>query len=238
LHDITRLRQLEQVRKDFVANVSHEIKTPLASIKAFAETLRTGAIDDPANRKEFVEVIEKDADRMTRLVDDLLELSSIESGRRAPNFESIALAECAQGVAVSLAPLAERKQVRIEIRIPNDLPPLRADKGQLRQVLTNLLDNAIKFNKDKGGVTVTASADQRVVTVVVQDTGSGIPAEDLPRIFERFYRVDKARSRELGGTGLGLAIVKHIVDAHGGSVGVESEPGQGATFRFTLPTAA
>lgn len=238
LHDITRLRQLEQVRKDFVANVSHEIKTPLASIKAFAETLRAGAIDDPANRKEFVEVIEKDADSMTRLVDDLLELSSIESGRRAPNFEPIALAECARGVAASLAPLSDRKRVRVNIRIPDDLPPVRADKGQLRQVLTNLLDNAIKFNKDEGDVTVTASAGQRVVTVVVQDTGSGIPGENLPRIFERFYRVDKARSRELGGTGLGLAIVKHIIDAHGGSAGVESKPGQGSTFRFTLPTAA
>ncbi|MEK7232381.1 MAG: ATP-binding protein [Elusimicrobiota bacterium] len=238
LHDITRLRQLEQIRKDFVANVSHEIKTPLASIKAFAETLRTGAIDDPANRKEFVEIIEKDADRMMRLVDDLLELSSIESGRRAPNFEPVALAECAMAVAASLAPLADRKQVRVDIRIPDNLPLLRADNGQLRQVLTNLLDNAIKFNKDEGSVTVKASANQRIVTVVVQDTGSGITAENLPRIFERFYRVDKARSCELGGTGLGLAIVKHIIDAHGGSVGVESKPGQGSTFRFTLPTAA
>ena len=237
LHDITRLRQLEQVRKEFVANVSHEIKTPLASIKAFTQTLRAGANDDPANREEFLEIIEKDVDRLTRLVDDLLELASIESGRRAPNFEPLALAPTARGVAASLAPLADRKRVHVDIRIPEDLPPVRADKGQLRQVLTNLLDNAIKFNKDEGRVTVTASAERHIVTVAVQDTGSGIPAENLPRLFERFYRVDKARSRELGGTGLGLAIVKHIVDAHGGLMSVESAPDRGSTFRFTLPAA-
>jgi len=234
LHDITRLRRLEAVRKDFVASASHELRTPLASIKAFAETLRTGGIEDAAHRMEFVEIIEKDAQRMTRLVDDLLDLSAIESGRRAPKLEQVLLSEALEEVSVSLRPLADRGGVRLDLRVPRGLE-IRADRDQLKQVLTNLMDNAVKFNKEGGEVAVCAAAEAGGVRVSVRDTGTGIPADGLPRIFERFYRVDKARSRELGGTGLGLSIVKHIVEAHGGSVAVESEPGKGSTFHFTLP---
>jgi two-component system phosphate regulon sensor histidine kinase PhoR len=234
LHDITRLRRLEAVRKDFVANASHELRTPLASIKAFAETLRTGGLDDADNRMEFVEAIEKDAERMARLVDDLLDLSSVESGRRAPKLERVALAEALEEVCVSLRPLADRRRVRLELRVPPGLA-VRADRDQLRQVLTNLLDNAVKFNREGGETAVSADAQAGRVRVSVRDTGPGIPEESLPRIFERFYRVDRARSRDLGGTGLGLSIVKHIVEAHGGSVGVESGLGKGSTFWFTLP---
>jgi two-component system phosphate regulon sensor histidine kinase PhoR len=237
LHDITRLRRLEQVRKDFVANVSHELKTPLASIQAAAETLRLGAIEDASHRGEFVEGIEKDARRMARLVSDLLDLSSIESGRRPPEIEPVSLAGVAREAAEALATLAGPKGVSVEVRLPEGLPPVRADKGQLRQVLANLLDNAVKFNRQGGKVLVSARAGAGAVVVSVSDTGLGIPQDSLTRVFERFYRVDKARSRDLGGTGLGLAIVKHIVEAHGGTVSVESEPGRGSEFRFTWPAA-
>ena len=235
LHDITRLRRLEGLRRDFVANVSHEVRTPLASIKAFAETLRSGGVEDVEHRMEFLDAIEKDADRMTRLVEDLLDLSAIESGRRAPRLEPVHLRDAVQEAAAAVMPLAKRKEVKVESLIPGDCPPVRADKDQLGQVLLNLIDNAVKFNKDGGSVTISVSFGEGKSTVTVEDTGRGIPSEDLPRVFERFYRVDKARSRELGGTGLGLAIVKHIVEAHGGEVGVESRLGVGSTFRFSLP---
>jgi two-component system phosphate regulon sensor histidine kinase PhoR len=174
---------------------------------------------------------------MTRLVDDLLELSAIESGSRPPHLEAVSLMRVAGEVTASLKPLAERKQVVLRLEPFHDIPEARADRGQLKQVFTNLLDNAIKYAGDKGTVRITAAAEDGLITVAIQDTGSGIPAEHLPRIFERFYRVDKARSRELGGTGLGLAIVKHIVEAHGGSVAVESAVGRGSTFRFSVPAA-
>ena len=235
LHDITRLRRLEQVRKDFVANVSHELRTPLASIKAFAETLRGGALEDKKTGLEFVETIEKDADRMTRLVDDLLELSALESGRLTPSLEPLSLMEIAREAAESLRPLAEKRRVSLEVRDPGPLPKVLADRGQLRQVFNNLIDNAVKFNREGGAIVVAAESRGSIVSVSVKDTGPGIPSQDLPRIFERFYRVDKARSRELGGTGLGLAIVKHIIEGHGGSVSVDSRSGQGSTFSFTLP---
>jgi two-component system phosphate regulon sensor histidine kinase PhoR len=236
LHDITRLRKLEQVRKDFVANVSHELRTPLASIQAFAETLRRGGIDDSAHRMEFVEAIENGARRMARLIDDLLELSAIESGKRPPKLEALSLPEVAGDAARPLMHSARQRGISIDLAFPASLPLVRADRLQLLQVLTNLIDNAVKFNKDRGSVRVSAEGSPGRVFVSVADTGCGIPAEDLPRIFERFYRVDKARSRELGGTGLGLAIVKHIVEAHGGTVAVESPPGKGSIFRFTLPS--
>jgi two-component system phosphate regulon sensor histidine kinase PhoR len=234
-HDIAQLRRSDQVRKDFTANVSHELRTPLAAIKAFAETLTGGAAEDPEHRMEFILEIERNADRMTRLVDDLLTLSALDSGTRPPATESVDLMRLAGEVTATLKPLAGRKELGLRVEPFRDIPPVRGDRGQLKQVLTNLLDNAIKFTPEKGVIRVSASRAEGWVTVAVQDTGPGIPAEDLPRIFERFYRVDKARSRELGGTGLGLAIVKHIMEAHGGSVAVESRPGEGSTFRFTLP---
>ncbi|HAM36742.1 MAG TPA: hypothetical protein DEB40_00435 [Elusimicrobia bacterium] len=235
--DIMQLRRSDAVRKDFIANVSHELRTPLAAIKAFAETLRCGAADDSERRLEFIQEIEQNADRMTRLVDDLLELSALESGQRQPARERVDLMRVAAEVAASLKPLADRKQLALRLEPFRDIPEIAGDRGQLKQVLTNLLDNAIKFTPERGAVRIFASARDLRVTVMVQDSGTGIPEADLPRIFERFYRVDKARSRELGGTGLGLAIVKHIVEAHGGAVAVESRLGEGSVFRFTLPVA-
>jgi two-component system phosphate regulon sensor histidine kinase PhoR len=235
LHDITRLRQLEKVRRDFVANVSHELRTPLASIRGFAETLRDGAIDDKEHRMDFVESIEKDAERLSALVEDLLDLSAIESGQRRPVLAPVSVLEVAREAAASLRPLSERLGVAVVVKDAPGLPAVRADRGQLKQVLTNLLDNGVKFNKEGGKVTVAVRADARSLVVEVGDTGPGIPAEDLPRLFERFYRVDKARGREVGGTGLGLSIVKHIVESHGGAVSVDSRLDQGSVFRFTLP---
>jgi two-component system phosphate regulon sensor histidine kinase PhoR len=233
--DIAQLRRSEAARKDFTANVSHELRTPLSAIRAFAETLREGAADDAEHRGEFLQEIESNADRMTRLVDDLLVLSALDSGTRAPASESVDLMRVATEVTATLKPLAGRKELALRLEPFRDIPPVRGDRGQLKQVLTNLLDNAIKYTPEKGLVRVSAACAEGRVTVSVEDTGPGIPAEEQPRIFERFYRVDKARSREMGGTGLGLAIVKHIVEAHGGGVAVESRPGAGSAFRFSLP---
>lgn len=235
LHDITRIRKLESVRRDFVANVSHELRTPLASIKGYAETLKSGAMDDPAIRVEFIDTIEKHADRLSRLVDDLLDLSAIESGRRSKQIEPVSLRNIAAEVAQSLFHQSNRKRVAVDISIAESFPPIQADRGQMKQVFTNLIENAIKFNKEGGKVFVRASAGPEGTSVEVADTGMGIPAGDIPRIFERFYRVDKARSRELGGTGLGLAIVKHLVESHGGRVSVESVEDEGTTIRFQIP---
>ncbi len=237
LHDITRLRLLEQMRKDFVANVSHELRTPLSSIKGFAETLLAGGLNDEKNRAGFVKSIEDQADRMTRLVENLLQLSAIESGRHPPHFEPLSLGEIVQDVWRGLKPLADRKKASFVVELDEGLPKVSADRGQLRQVLTNLVENAVKFSQEGGQVRVAAKVESGTLLVSITDSGPGIPEKDLPRVFERFYRVDKARSREMGGTGLGLAIVKHIIEAHHGSVGVESAEGQGSTFRFTLPLA-
>jgi len=237
-HDISELRRLEQIRKDFVANVSHELRTPLASIKAFAETLASGGLEDKANRLEFVSEIERNADRMTRLVDDLLQISALEAGRMPPAFESLSLMRVAAEVAAGLKPLAEKKGIVLRLEPFGDLPQVRADRSQLKQVLVNLIDNAIKYGGENGVVRISARSTSDGLTVSVQDTGPGIPPEDRLRVFERFYRVDKARSRELGGTGLGLSIVKHIVELHGGSAGVDAPPEGGSRFHFTLPSAS
>ena len=234
-HDMDELRRLEDARREFVANVSHELRTPLAAIRAYAETLSSGGIDDAENRLGFVREIESAAERMTNLVDDLLSLAALESGRTAPSFEPLALGKVAAEAAAALMPLAARKSVVLRVEPFHGLPAVRADREMIKRVLLNLLDNAVKYSADRGLVRVSASATEGRVTVAVADDGPGIPPEAQPRLFERFYRVDKARSRELGGTGLGLAIVKHIVEVHGGSVSVESEPGRGSVFRFTLP---
>ncbi len=238
LHDITRLRRLESVRRDFVANVGHELRTPLASIKGFAETLREGAMSDPVHAVEFLSTIEEHADRMAKLVDDLLDLAAIESGHRMPRFEAVALGPLCVDVARQLAPQAEEAGVRIGVLPADDLPPARADRDQLRQILINLVSNAIKYNEPGGLVELSAEKRDAGLRVTVRDTGVGIPDADLPRVFERFYRVDKARSRDAGGTGLGLSIVKHLVEAHGGQVSVESRQPGGSSFRFTLPAAS
>jgi two-component system phosphate regulon sensor histidine kinase PhoR len=238
LHDVTRLRMLEQLRRDFVANVSHELRTPLASIKGFAETLRLGALDDKENRLEFVEAIENQATRMNQLVDDLLDLAAVESGQRAMKREPLDLFQIARDVARGVKPVADRRRVTVAVAENAPAVTVFADKIQMKQVLTNLIDNAIKFNREGGEVAVSGEVRGGRLLLSVRDSGAGIPAADLPRIFERFYRVDKARSRELGGTGLGLAIVKHIVEIHGGSVSVQSQENEGATFLISLPVDA
>ncbi|MBI3296935.1 MAG: hypothetical protein HYZ75_02135 [Elusimicrobia bacterium] len=234
---VVELKRLEEARREFVANVSHELRTPLASIKAYAETLSMGGLDDAANRAGFVREIEAAADRMAHLVDDLLSLAALESGRRPPVFEPLTLGTLAAEVAASLMPLAARKSIVLRVEPFHGVPQVRADRELLKRVLTNLLDNAIKYTGERGLVRLGAESEGDRVSVWVADDGPGIPPEALPRVFERFYRVDKARSRELGGTGLGLSIVKHIVEAHGGSVSAESVVGTGSTFRVTLPAA-
>jgi len=234
LHDITRIRRLEQVRRDFVANVSHELRTPLASIKGFAETLEMGAISDPKNALSFVNSIQKQADRMTALVEDLLDLTAIESGERAPLLEPVAMKDLIEDVMSGIKQLAGRRRIDLRSEVVDGLPAVAGDRNQLRQIFVNLLENALKFTPG-GSVVVTAVSTGERVTVSVTDTGIGIPSQDLDRIFERFYRVDKARSREMGGTGLGLSIVKHLVETHGGTVRVESDLGRGSTFLVSLP---
>lgn len=233
--DIARMRRLEELRREFVANVSHELKTPLTSIRGFAETLRAGAVDDPAHRLEFLEAIESDAQRLTALVDDLLDLSAIESGRRKAVLEPVSILDIAREAAARLKPLAERRGVTLRVYDNPELPLVKADRGQIGRVLRNLLENAVKFNREGGSAVVRAEADAEEAVILVTDTGSGIPKEDIPRIFERFYRVDKARSSDAGGTGLGLSIVKHIVEGHGGCVDVQSRLGEGSIFRVRLP---
>ena len=235
MHDITRLRELEKIRREFVANVSHELHTPLSSIKGFAETLQMGGLEDKKNRADFVHSIEIQTDRMIKLVDDLLDLSRIESGQHKPQRSSLSLRTLALGVLNELQPLADRKKIKTQMLIEESFPSVLADADQMRQVFSNLLQNALKSTGDNGSVTIKASIENNQARILVEDTGPGIPAADLPRIFERFYRVDKARSRELGGTGLGLAIVRHIVEGHGGRVRVEGEAGEGATLVVELP---
>ncbi len=237
LHYITRLRRLEQMRRDFVANVSHELRTPLASIRGFAETLSAGAVDDKENRLEFLRTIQEHADRLTKLVDDLLDLSAIESGHRAPRLAPTDLAAALAESSRAFAPVAEERRVGLESRPAAPLPRVSVDPDQLRQILANLLDNALKYTEAGGRVELSAEPWMGGARVTVRDTGVGIPEGDLPRVFERFYRVDKARERSVGGTGLGLSIVKHLVEANGGEVSVESRQPGGTAFRFTLRAA-
>lgn len=235
-HDVSELKRLEEIRKEFVANVSHELRTPLASIQAFSETLLNGALKDKMMNRDFVREISQNAERMKNLIEDILEISALESGKSPPNFESLSLMAVASETVASLIPLAQQKQIVLKIEPFGDIPNARADKEQMRRVLVNLIDNAIKYAPEKGLIRLSALAEKGQIAVFVEDDGPGIPREDLPRLFERFYRVDKTRSRELGGTGLGLSIVKHIIELHGGTVGVQSELGRGSKFSFRLPT--
>lgn len=236
-HDVTTLRNLEKVRKDFVANVSHELRTPISSIKGFAETLLAGALDDKENSKDFLKIILSDSNRLACLIDDLLNLSKIESGKLIMERKPCGLLEIVEKVIASLKVQLEFKSIITKISIPQDLPNVLVDETRIKQVLLNLIDNAIKYNMPSGEILILAKEIDSFVRVDIVDTGIGIPSNNLPRLFERFYRVDKARSRELGGTGLGLAIVKHIVQSHSGEVLVESVELQGSTFSFTIPKA-
>ena len=238
LHDITELRRLERVRRDFVANVSHEFKTPLTAIQGFAETLLGGALDDKANRKRFVEIIREHARRLARLTDDLLKLSRIEAGRLDLESRPVSVTGLVNGCVETARLKAESRGLRIAVELPEGLPPVRGDAVQLDEVLQNLIDNALQYTPSGGRIDVTAYSNGHEVIFTVADTGIGIPESDLERIFERFYRVDAARSREAGGTGLGLSIARHIVDAHGGRIWVESAVGQGSRFRFSIDVAS
>jgi len=237
-HDVTRLKELENIRTEFVGNVSHELRTPLSLIKGFAETLLDGALHDPQQATRFLQKIDKHSDRLLFLIEDLLVISRLESGQIALNIQSLDLRDLAQRVLEDLAAPAAARQTTLQ----NNIPPqtlVWADSNRLQQVLFNLADNAIKYGKNDGCVTVAArdsGADKTEVSVT--DDGPGIPPEAIGRVFERSYRVDRARSRESGGTGLGLAIVKHIVQAHGGEAWVKSDWQKGAAFFFTLPKKA
>jgi two-component system phosphate regulon sensor histidine kinase PhoR len=236
-HDLTRLKQLESTRQEFVANVSHELRTPLSLIKGFVETLLDGAKNDPELATRFLRTIEKHTDRLTYLIEDLLTISRLESGQIVMNLHQVDLREEAAQVVDDLQSRAVEKRMKLNNEVPADLHA-RADTDRLQQVFFNLVENAIKYGKSDGVVSVGGRLDEdNKVELWVKDDGPGIPTEARERIFERFYRVDRARSRETGGTGLGLAIVKHIVQAHGGQVWVKSELGQGATFFFTLQQA-
>jgi two-component system, OmpR family, phosphate regulon sensor histidine kinase PhoR len=235
-HDLTRLRQLENTRQEFVANVSHELRTPLSIIKGNVETLLDGAKEDPVVATRFLQTIKKHADRLTFLIEDLLTISQLESGQILLNRQSLALRPIVAHVWEDLSLRAAERQVCFENQVADDLRVL-ADADRLEQVLFNLLDNAIKYGRRAGRVTVVARRVDDQWEVQVMDDGPGIPPEAQERVFERFYRVDRARAREQGGTGLGLAIVKHIVQSHGGKVWVKSELGQGTAFFFALPAA-
>ena len=232
--DLTRLKQLERTREEFVANVSHELRTPLSLIKGYVETLLDGARDNPEVAERFLKIIERNANRLDLLIQDLLTISALESEKIKLNLQPVKIRALAEKVLTDLNAKAENKNVELV----NELPELTAngDVNRLDQVLANLVDNAIKYGRAQGRVIVGGKKrDDGALEIFVRDDGPGIPPEAIDRVFERFYRVDKARSRDQGGTGLGLSIVKHIVQAHGGEVRVESEPGKGATFFLTLP---
>jgi two-component system phosphate regulon sensor histidine kinase PhoR len=234
-HDLTRLRQLENLRKEFVANVSHELRTPLSLIKGCVETLLDGAGDNPGQARRFLQIIARHTDRLTYLIEDLLTLSRLESGTAVLSLSETDLRELGGRTVEDLAARAAERGTRLVNEVPAGLTA-HADAGRVLQVLFNLVDNAIKYGRPQGQVVIGGRAtDGEFVELWVRDDGPGLPREALGRVFERFYRVDRNRAREQGGTGLGLAIVKHIVQSHGGEVRVESEPGRGAAFYFTLP---
>ena len=234
IHNMTEIRRLETMRRDFVANVSHELKTPLTSIKGFTETLLEGALDDKENNIHFLKIIQSHTERLNKLVDDLLSLSHLESKEIQLKKQASNLKEQAEQVIINFKSQLEKKAMGIKNELPQGVV-INADRDRIEEVFTNLLDNAIKFSKDKGIIKIYGQEENGKIKIIIEDSGIGIPEKDIPRIFERFYRVDKARSRELGGTGLGLSIVKHIVELHGGNVGVESVEGFSSKFWFTLP---
>lgn len=236
-HDITDSYMFNQIRTEFVANVSHELRTPLTSIKGFVETLLDGALEDEILCRKFLTIIDNETDRLSRLIDDLLTLSSLEFKERILNLCPVNLVEVVKTTMNILVRQATDKDLRLELISPANLPSVSADEDLLGQVFINLLDNAIKYTPRGGIITVRIKVQDDMIVTRVTDTGVGIPEESQTRLFERFYRVDRARSRELGGTGLGLAIVKHIVDLHGGKVEVQSEVGKGASFIFSLRQA-
>ncbi len=235
LQDLTRIRQLETVRRDFISNISHELRTPLASLRALVETLRDTALDDPPATLRFLDRAETEVDSLTQMVQELLDLSSLESGRVPLRLQPVAVADILLPAIERFTPQAERAQISLILDLPRGLPPILADPERIQQVVRNLIHNALKFTPAGGQITILATPHEDEVHISVQDTGIGISAQDLPRIFERFYKSD--RSRQSGGTGLGLAIARHMVQAHGGRIWVKSKEHKGSTFTFTLPIA-
>jgi len=243
-HDITQLKTYETMRADFIANLTHEIRTPLSALYGYAETLEHG-VEDPDTARRFLGIIERQAKRLARLVDDLLSLSNLERGLIPLKLEAIAPRSILEDAVELMRERAERGGINLEIESSGDLPAIRADRDKMHQVFLNLIDNAIKYSPRGASVTLRARLvnhrndnGEATIEMVVADTGEGIPASDIPRLTERFYRVDRARSRELGGTGLGLAIVKHIVQLHEGSLNIESRVGEGTTVTVSLPVTA
>jgi two-component system, OmpR family, phosphate regulon sensor histidine kinase PhoR len=239
LHDVTGLRRAEQMRADFIANAGHELKTPLATLIGFIETLLGPAKDDAEARERFLAIMREEAQRMSRLVDDLRSLTRIEQSEHMPPTGQVELAPLLQHVAAVLELRAAERDMRIKLDVPGELPEVQGERDELAQLFQNLLDNAIKYGRPQSEIAVTAARDgsSRVVQVAVADQGEGIPSEHLPRLTERFYRVDTGRSRELGGTGLGLAIVKHVLNRHRGRLDIDSKLGVGSTFTVWLPVA-
>ncbi len=236
LHDVTELERLERVRKDFVANVSHELRTPLAAIRGYAETLLGGALEDQEHNRKFVEIIEAQATRLSNIASDLLTLSELDSsGGAAPQPQTVSVRAVLESALRTVESAARVRGVQIHCGAIDDLTVLGSEL-RLEQVLVNLLDNAVKFNRPNGEVWLEARAVDGSARIAIRDTGIGIPSEDLPRVFERFYRVDKARSREMGGTGLGLSIVRHVVEQMNGTIQADSRLGEGSQFTITLPT--
>ena len=244
LRDLTETERVEKTRRDFIANVSHELRTPLTSIQGYSETLLDLSSDNSSHNREFLEIIRKNAARMSRLTEDLLTLARVESGETRFDTEPVPPIELLHDAEESFREIARSQEVELKIvdtsggkGSVDSLPPVRADREAIHQVFSNLIDNAMKYGRSGGRIVLGARAARRGIEFYVQDFGAGIASEHLPRLFERFYRIDKARSRESGGTGLGLAIAKHIMLAHGGSIRAESELNHGSTFLFTLPTA-
>jgi two-component system, OmpR family, phosphate regulon sensor histidine kinase PhoR len=239
VNDVTPLRRLERVRSDFVANVSHELRTPITAIKGFVETLLDGAINNPERAEHFLSIIAKQADRLNAIIEDLLMLSRVEqdADREDIRRESCDLAAILRSAVQHCGAAASAREIALELHCPSPVP-VRVNPQLIEQAVVNLIDNAVKYSDPRSTVAISGGRDAAVTRVDVQDSGCGIPGEHLPRLFERFYRVDKARSRSMGGTGLGLAIVKHIVQAHGGKVTVQSQPGEGSTFSLHIPDKA
>jgi two-component system phosphate regulon sensor histidine kinase PhoR len=234
-HDLTRLKKLEQIRMDFVANVTHEIKTPLTAIIGYLETIKEGAINNVEETKKFIDIILKQSQRLNRLVQDLLTISNIEMKEIVLNFEMVALGAAVNNVISLIKNKADLKKIAIHNNVSDNFPPVQADRDRLTQILVNILDNAVKFTPEGGSVAIEAQESETHVIVSVTDTGIGVPAEEAQRLGERFYRVDKSRSRELGGTGLGLSIVKHLMIAHGGRMEIESRLGKGTKVSLFFP---
>jgi two-component system phosphate regulon sensor histidine kinase PhoR len=234
-HDVTRLKKLETIRTDFVANVTHEIRTPLAAIIGYLETLQGGAISNPDDARRFLDIMIKQAERLNRLVEDLMTISKLELGEAKFNFEEISFREMVDSVIPLLEARAAGKTIRVHNLVPEKLPPITGDRDRLNQVLVNLLDNAVKYTLESGNVTINGEETAGGIIISIDDTGVGIPQEEIQRLGERFYRVDKTRSRELGGTGLGLSIVKHLMIAHGGRMEIQSRLGKGTTVSLFFP---